>query len=138
VTAFVLDNSVTMRWCFDAGRHPYADAVLHQLEAIDGLAFVPMLWRYEVSAVLAKARLKNEISAPDAADFMADLRSLNIVIDMPGTERILTTTHQLAVTHRLTAYDASYLELAQRRNLPLATLDQDLIRASHAVGVEVI
>ena len=134
MTNFVLDNSVTMRWCFDAGRHPYADAVLHQLEAIDGLAFVPMLWRYEVSAVLAKARLKSQISATDTADFLADLRGLNIVVDMPGTERILTTTHQLAVTHGLTAYDAAYLELALRRNLPLATLDQELLLACKAAG----
>jgi predicted nucleic acid-binding protein len=134
VTTFILDNSVTMRWCFDAGLHPYADSVLHQLEAIDGMAFVPVLWRYEVSAVLARAQTRGEISGTDAADFLTDLRGLNIVIDTAGTEHILTTAHQLAVTHRLTSYDAAYLDLALRRNLPLATLDKDLARACQTAG----
>lgn len=138
MSTFVLDNSVTMRWCFEAGRHPYADGMLHQLEAINGMAFVPLLWRYEVSAVLARAQNKGEISAHETADFLADLRGLNIVVDMPGTERILTTVFQLATTYRLTAYDASYLELAQRRNLPLATLDEGLRKACKATGVALL
>ncbi len=134
MSAFVLDNSVTMRWCFDAGRHPYADAVLHQLEAINGIAFVPILWRYEVSAVLVRAQTRGEASAQEVDDFLADLRELNIAIDIPGTERILTDVHRLALAYRLTSYDAAYLELALRRNLPLATLDDDLMRACKAAG----
>jgi hypothetical protein len=55
VTAFILDNSVTMRWCFDAGTHEYADNILRLLTSGKGSAFVPVLWRYEVSAVLARA-----------------------------------------------------------------------------------
>lgn len=62
MTAFVLDNSVTMRWCFDSGTHAYADAVAQHLESDDGEAFVPILWSYEVSAVLARAR---ELGLPD-------------------------------------------------------------------------
>jgi predicted nucleic acid-binding protein len=138
VTSFVLDNSVTMRWCFDAGTHPYADGVLHQLEAINGLALVPVLWRYEVSAVLARARIKDEISAQEATDFLADLAELNIIVDVGGAERVLSSVYELAIAHRLTAYDAAYLELAQRRGLPLATLDQDLARACNAAGVPVL
>ena len=138
MSTFVLDNSVTMRWCFEAGRHPYADGMLHQLEAINGMAFVPLLWRYEVSSVLARAQIKGDIAAQEVADFLVDLRGLNIVVDMPGTERILTDVHQLALTYRLTTYDASYLELAQRRNLPLATLDEELRKACKSAGVTVL
>ena len=54
MTVFVLDNSVTMRWCFDSGNHPYADSILRQLAAPNGEAIVPILWRYEVSSVLAR------------------------------------------------------------------------------------
>ena len=134
MTVFVLDNSVTMRWCFDAGLHSYADTVLHHLEAFGGKAFVPMIWRYEVSAVLAKAQMREGISEREAVEFLADLRGLNITVDIPGTERILTDVHRLAITYRLTAYDAAYLEVALRRNLPLATLDDELARACKAAG----
>jgi hypothetical protein len=57
VTDFVLDNSVTTRWCFEGGSHAYADKILQQLVATAGTAFVPVLWRYEVSAVLARAEI---------------------------------------------------------------------------------
>jgi len=53
-------------------------------------------------------------------------------------DRILTDVHRLAVTYRLTSYDAAYLELALRRKLPLATLDEDLVRACKMAGVDVI
>ncbi len=57
VSDFVLDNSVTMRWCFEGGSNDYADDVLRQLETQARVAIVPVLWRYEVSAVLARADL---------------------------------------------------------------------------------
>ena len=60
MTVFVLDNSVTMRWCFENSTHPYADTVLQTLAA--GQAIVPVLWRYEVSAVLAKAQKDGTIA----------------------------------------------------------------------------
>ena len=138
MTAFVLDNSVTMRWCFDSGAHEYADAVLTQLESDDGEAVVPILWRYEVSAVLARAQLTKALAATKVAEFLEDLQVLNIHVDMPGADRILSDVHGLAVTHRLTAYDASYLELALRRGLPLATLDEELRRAGNAAGVPLL
>ena len=70
------------------------------------------------------------MTAQYAAEFLADLGSLNIVTDPEGQDRILTDVHQLAVIHHLSAYDAAYLELALRRDIPLATLDQDLRRAA--------
>lgn len=138
MTAFVLDNSVTMRWCFDAGRHPYADGVLHRLEAIDGLALVPVLWRYEVSSVLARAQNNGTLFTQRVTDFLTNLHALDIVVDVPGIGRILTDVHQLATTYQLTSYDAAYLELALRRNLPLATLDKELIQACQAAGVAIL
>ena len=127
-----------MRWCFDAGRDAYADGVLHRLETIDGLALVPVLWRYEVSSVLARAQLNGQLAADEVAEFLDDLRLLDIVVDMPGAERIMTDGYRLATTYRLTSYDATYLELALRRNLPLATLDNALIRACGAAGGSIL
>jgi predicted nucleic acid-binding protein len=59
-------------------------------------------------------------------------------VDPESSDRILTDVHRLAVAYRLTSYDASYLELALRRNLPLATLDDELITASKASGVAIL
>jgi predicted nucleic acid-binding protein len=138
VTIFVLDNSVTMRWFFEAGSHPYADAILKDLIASASEAIVPILWRYEVSAVLARAQLKGTIPAQEVADFIEDLQALPIHLDHDSDLRIFSDVHRLATTYRLTSYDAAYLELAQRRSLPLATLDADLIVACNRAGVPVI
>ena len=138
MTDFVLDNSVTMRWCFDAGAHAYADRVLDQLETRRNLAFVPILWRYEVSAVLARAEIKGGFPAQKAADFLRSLAALDIRVDAESGIRVLTDVHRLAVRHRLTSYDAAYLELALRMNLPLATLDDELREACKAAGVAVL
>lgn len=63
---------------------------------------------------------------------------MNIIIDSESSDHILTDVHRLAMAYRLTSYDASYLELAQRKNLPLATLDGELIAASIASGVALL
>lgn len=136
MTVFVLDNSVTMRWCFQNAAHPYADGVLQQLAT--GGALVPVLWRYEVSAVLAKSQKDGILTGQKVAEFLGTLNKLNITVDAEGSDRILTDVHHLAVAYRLTSYDASYLELALRKNLSLATLDNELIDASEAAGVALL
>ena len=132
MTVFVLDNSVTMRWCFENTATPYSENVLQQLAT--GEAVVPVLWRYEVSAVLAKSQKSGIIPAAKADAFLTTLESLNITLDQDGTDRILTDVHHLAVKYGLTSYDATYLELTIRRKLPLATLDEALIKACTAAG----
>lgn len=126
-----------MRWCFDSGAHAYADQILERLEAAQDTAFVPLLWRYEVSAVLARAELKGFLTARKAAEFLEDLAALPIKVDTESAGRVLTDVHRLAVQYRLTAYDAAYLELALRRALPLATLDEELRAACTAAGIAV-
>ena len=132
---FVLDNSVAMRWCFDGITHPYAEEVLARLASGED-AIVPVLWLYEASAVLARAQNRNTLAADKASAFLAELQSLNIATDEESAARVFTDVHRLALAHRLTSYDAAYLELAIRRRVPLATLDEDLARASLAAGVD--
>jgi predicted nucleic acid-binding protein len=133
VTAFILDNSVTMRWCFSGGAHSYADNVIQQLRT-DGEAFVPVLWRYELSSVLARAQNTGALTEQKVTNFLDNIDALNIIVDMEGINRILTEVHRLAITYRLTSYDAAYLELALRKNLPLATLDDELRKACPSAG----
>ena len=137
MTGFVLDNSVTMRWCFEETSNAYAEDVLERMAAGEA-AIVPVLWRYELGAVLAKAERKGTVTAQKAADFVAATRFLNITIDHDGIDQVQTEVYRLAVAWRLTGYDAVYLELALRKNLPLATLDQELAQACHAAGGAVL
>jgi len=134
---FVLDNSVAMRWCFESAVHPYADSVLRRLAGGDN-AIVPVLWFYEASAVLAREQNRGTLAAPKADQFIAELKSLKITADEESAARVFTDVHRLALTYRLTSYDAAYLELALRLDLPLATLDDELIRAGTAAGIAII
>jgi predicted nucleic acid-binding protein len=126
-----------MRWCFQSAAHPYADAILKRLAGGE-TAIVPVLWFYEASSVLAREQNRGTLAAPKADQFIVELNSLNITADVQSAERVLTDVRRLALAFRLTSYDAAYLELALRRNLPLATLDADLIRACDAAGVTVL
>jgi predicted nucleic acid-binding protein len=137
LTSFVLDNLVAMRWCFESGAHPYADAVLNRLATGD-TAMVPVLWFYEASAVLSRAQNIGALTASKAAAFITELKSLNIIADDAGIARVLTDVHRMALSYRLTSYDAAYLELATRLDLPLAPLDDELIRAAGAAGIPVL
>ena len=137
MTAFILDNSVTMRWCFENTSTPYAEEVLEQL-LIGQQAHVPVLWLYlyEVVSVLAKAQRSASITADKAHGFLEDIRSLDITVDDDSLGHIFGDVHRLAVEQSLSGYDAAYLELAIRKDLPLATLDEELQKAAHTAGVK--
>jgi len=125
-----------MRWCFDEG-HLYAAPILEKLETGD-TAVVPMMWLYEASAVLAQAQLRGIVTAQKADEFIDELQSLSISTDPESAARVFPDVHRVALAYRLTSYDAAYLEVAIRRGLPLATLDDGLVRASRAAGVTVL
>lgn len=138
MTAFVLDNSVTMRWCFDAGEHARADEILAVLSSSEDSAFVPIIWLYEVSAVLVRAQHSGILKPGTAREFLDLLGDLPITVDEESERRILTNVHALAVAYRLTTYDAAYLELALRRNMAVATFDVELANACKKAGVQLL
>jgi predicted nucleic acid-binding protein len=131
---FVLDNSVAMRWCFAPAVHPYADAILRRLAAGERAA-APVLWLYEAAAVLVRAQQKGALGGTEAGAFLAVLRDLRVIIDRDS--EVFDDVRNVAIVYRLTAYDAAYLELAIRLQRPLATLDDELVRASAAAGVAI-
>jgi predicted nucleic acid-binding protein len=104
----------------------------------DAGAWVPSLWRLEVANVLELAvrRGRSDSVFRDAA--LDDLAEFPIAIDAETDQRAWTATLSLAIDRKLTVYDAAYLELAKRRRLPLATLDNDLRRAATAEGVHLL
>ncbi|MBW2670457.1 MAG: type II toxin-antitoxin system VapC family toxin [Deltaproteobacteria bacterium] len=125
---FVIDNSVVMTWCFKDETSQYADLVLDRLEVSDG--FVPSIWPLEVCNVLLVAERKNRIGEADSARFIALLSELPIIVEQEPPERMIMEIFALARKHKLSSYDASYLDLAMRKGLPIATLDKNLIAAA--------
>lgn len=131
--AFVLDASITACWAFQDEDHP--DAHLAFLEMRTQEALVPCLWWFEVRNILVVNERRRRITESDTAAFLLNLSRLRLqVARLPDENAVL----RLARTHRLSVYDAAYLELAQRECLPLATLDVDLRKAAAAEGVALL
>ena len=135
--SFVLDNSVTMRWFFGDGKPQelaYAGKVLDAMKKTN--AHVPVTWGLEVANVIARAEAKDLVTEARSGAFLEMLEGVDIEVDAATFAHALSDTLQLARRHKLSAYDASYLELALRLGLPLATLDEDLQKAAKKAGVK--
>jgi predicted nucleic acid-binding protein len=136
---FVLDASVALSWLLeDAGAaQAYADAVFNVLKSPSARATVPVTWALEITNVVAKAEARGFLLENRTQVFLATLDASPIVCDGHTHDNMFTATLALCRRYRLSSYDASYLELALRSALPLATLDQDLRRAAAKAGVRV-
>ena len=133
---FVLDASCALALVFN---EPSLVRVpdLHHRIASEGV-YVPPLWKWEMANSLVQAARR----APDAIEnLMAQLlvfERLPIAIDEESLDEAWGPTTVLSLKHGLTAYDAAYLEVSMRRELPLASFDKALARAARSEGVEVI
>ncbi len=125
---FVVDTSVVMTWCFEDERSAYSDNVLESLAS--RTAFVPSIWPLEVGNVLLVAERKKRLGKADSIRFISLLTQLPITVEQQPPETIMKDIIPLARESRLSTYDASYLELAMRKGLPIATLDQRLRKAA--------
>ena len=134
---FVLDNSVTMRWFFGDGKPQelsYARKVLDAMKTAS--AIVPVTWGLEVANVIARAEAKGLVTEARSEAFLEMMEGMDIESDAVTFDHAMSHTLQLARRYKLSAYDASYLELSMRLGLPLATLDQDLQKAAKKTGVK--
>jgi predicted nucleic acid-binding protein len=132
LTAIVLDASVTIAWALGE-----ADPRAHLARARvqNGEAIVPRLWWFEIRNGLVVNERRGRFTELETVRFLRDLSQLVIVFDdTPDSIAVLT----LARRHRLTVYDAAYLELALREAVPLATLDVALAVAARAENVPVL
>jgi predicted nucleic acid-binding protein len=130
---FVLDASVAVTWAFEDENHPDAAFALARLQS--DAACVPSLWWFELRNALLVNERRGRLTEAATAGFLRDLGRFAIAIDRSPDEAALLT---LARRHRLTVYDAAYLELAQREGLPLASLDGALRSAAAASGMPLL
>ena len=129
---FVLDASVAGCWLGDEDLTPAQEEL--QKRAFVGEAVVPTLFRYELAnVVLSKSR---SIKIKDQDFILEHLSQLPINVDFE--EPAYSELHRIGTSMELSAYDAAYLELASRLNLPLATYDKKLASAARRFGIEVL
>jgi predicted nucleic acid-binding protein len=131
---FVVDNSVVMAWCFEDEADDYADVVLESLDA--GMAFAPAIWPLEVGNVLLVAERKKRLSEAALIRFLALINNLPITVEQETPERMLKEIVSLARAHNLSTFDASYLDLAMRLGLPIATRDASVMKAAKKCRVQ--
>jgi len=132
----VLDNSIVMAWCFEDESNALADSVLELLQTTS--AIVPAIWPLEVGNVLLVAERKRRLSEADISRFLAMLAALPIRSEPESPQRAMSQILFLAREHKLSTYDASYLDLAMREGVPLATLDKGLLRAARRCHVDIV
>ena len=134
--SFVVDSSVTLAWVYSDETTEAVREVLASLT--EGGAWVPALWRLEVANVLEMGVRRGRHDAAFRDATLADLALLPISVDPETDRQAWSATLRLAERHKLTMYDAAYLELAQRRGVPLATLDAELRDAATAEDVSLL
>jgi len=137
VSRFVVDASVVLTWCFPDENSAVAQRVALMFKQGDS-AIAPSFWPHEILNGLLVGEKRKRISSRLVQTFLADLAALPIVLQPSAAESIFVQIRILCREHGLTPYDAAYLDLAQANGLPLATLDQNLIRACGKAGVELI
>jgi predicted nucleic acid-binding protein len=138
VSWFVLDNTVTMAWSLTEEATEFTETLLGRLSNLTDSAIVPALWLYEVVNVTELAIRKGRITEEKARTFLGSLADLPIEIENPTRTQMFVSVRALAGQDKLTAYDASHLELAIRHKLPIAASDNALVKAARATGTNMV
>lgn len=131
---FVIDNSVVMAWCFGDEISSYADNVLTSLESKE--AIVPAVWPLEIGNVLVVAERRKRLHETDSVRFLALVDDLPIRVVQESAGRMSKEILFLAREQQISTYDASYLDLAMRNGLPIASQDSGLTKAAERCRVQ--
>ena len=137
MTLCVLDASVALSWAFKDETSPYAESVIETLKRSH--AVVTPIWPMEINNALLSVIRQARVDESDATRLLRVLGQLPLEVDRQvAGEALGRRILDLGLAHHLSAYDASYLELAIRRDLPLATQDERLARAARAAGIDIL
>ena len=133
--SFVADASVAIAWIHPAQSTRETEAMLDHLAAGDSLV-VPALWPLEVANALNVLRRRRKLTRDEVRSAIEIVRELPVVIDHEAAALAFTRLVELASEHEVTLYDATYIELATRRRLPLASNDARMKQAAIRSGVD--
>jgi predicted nucleic acid-binding protein len=138
VKRFVLDASVALAWFLGRPTAPFADHVRDLLLG-GNRAVVPALWQLEIANGFIVAERRGLHTISDTAEALRNLETVIAqAIETSQDNVSMRRAVQTAREFRLTAYDAVYLETALQQELPLATLDRQLVAAASRAGVEIV
>jgi predicted nucleic acid-binding protein len=137
VSRFVLDASIVLAWCFPDENAAVAQNVARKFKQGD-TAVVPSFWPHEVLNALLVGEKRKRICKGLVRRFFDDLAALPVALEQFSAGVVFHRVQHLSREHGLTAYDAAYLDLALDSGLPLATLDEDLVRACKKVGARLM
>src|SRR5215831_20180862 len=126
---FVLDASIPACWALQDEEDPRADTAFARIKGDE--AVVPSLWWFEIRNILVVNERRKRITESDTGVFLRDLAGLRVRVDREPEESVVL---RLARRYGLSVYDASYLEVAIREAIPLATLDAQLTASARAGG----
>jgi len=135
--SWVVDSSIGVAWAHPAQASSDADTLLASIRAGTKMV-IPTLWYPEVANVLMVLQRRNKLSSDTRAAALAFLDSFEFIIDDESIRAALRKTSDLAEKYDLTVYDATYLEVALRRNLPLASRDRELNNAARQCGIKTL
>ena len=131
---WVIDSSIALAWALPDETSKEAERFLSRV-SIRSVLWVPALWWYEVANALLMAQRRKRLTEAGRIRLMELYRKLPIRTDMMLDSDIMWRFHTLGIEYNVSAYDAAYLELAQRRGLGLATVDHHLHGAAQKAGI---
>ena len=134
----MLDTSFAIAWVIESERTPLAMKYFDALSLEQTAALVPAIWPDELANVLVTLERSKKIASADVSTWIQTFLRLPIQIEPASLHNSLEEVRALAQSHRLTVYDARYLHLALRKNLPLATYDKQLIAVANNAGVDLV
>ena len=134
---FVADSSVAIAWVVASLSIPETEELAEQLKA-GAIFVVPVLWMFEVANVLLILQRRQRIDQHQYQQGLSYLSDANPSVDGEGPRLAFSIIARLAKQHKLSIYDATYLELALRRDLPLASRDAALNKAARAAGIRTL
>lgn len=132
---FVVDNSVVISWFFKDELNAYTSAIRKGLNETE--AIVPAIWPLEFSNALLMAEHRKRLTTAETTHILSIVENLPLSIEQESPERSWNEILLLARAQFLTAYGASYLDLAMRSGLPIATQDKALLKAARKCGVAI-
>ena len=131
----VADLSFTSGWFQPAQSHLEGVRLLKEHLAGEVKLACPSIWIYEVLNLLASGVRRGRLTEAQADDALELLNALEVSIEEPHPDTVLRRVHRFARQFKLTAYDAAYLELADRLQVPLLTRDEELLNAAKQRGL---
>jgi len=132
--SLIVDSSVAVSWSMEDERSEMSDKALSSVVRFG--AIVPIHWPIEVANALLMASRRSRMTTQHRDQLLANLQYLDITVDPHTNEYVWSSIMSISDAYNLTVYDATYLELAQRRRIPLATLDKKLRVAAKNAAVE--